>query len=134
MIKNSNLASKKAPKKQGSELKEPAENGNDLSRKELLKFLKGHKDPSEKNSKERRVLLLILDFFTCSVLQFFINTWFLLRRNILNGRWRKDLFAQIPSVKTEIITGIGGFAVMEGYLLKVLTPRSGDTTAARKRY
>ena len=65
VIKNSNLASKKASKKQDSELKEPAENGNDLSRKESLKCLKGHKDPSEKNSKEQRVLLqpIILDFF-----------------------------------------------------------------------
>ncbi|XP_027341484.1 DDT domain-containing protein DDB_G0282237-like [Abrus precatorius] len=53
-IKHSNPASKKSPKKLNSELKEPTENGKELSRKELLKQLKGDKDPSEKNNKEQR--------------------------------------------------------------------------------
>ncbi|XP_061369900.1 uncharacterized protein LOC133312677 [Gastrolobium bilobum] len=53
-IKHSNPASKKASKKLKSELKEPTENGKELSRKELMKQLKGDKDPPEKNSKEQR--------------------------------------------------------------------------------
>lgn len=57
-IKHSNPALKKTPKKLDSELKEPAENGKVLSRKELPKQSRGDKDPLEKNSKEQRVLLL----------------------------------------------------------------------------
>ncbi|TKY60491.1 vacuolar cation/proton exchanger 5 [Spatholobus suberectus] len=53
-IKHLNPASKKTPKKLNSELKEPMENGKELSRKESPKQLKGDKDPSEKNSKEQR--------------------------------------------------------------------------------
>ena len=60
MIKHSNPASKKTPKKLNSEPKEPAENGKELSRKEVLKPLKGDKDTSEKNSKEQRVLPISL--------------------------------------------------------------------------
>lgn len=53
-IKHLNPASKKTPKKLNSELKEPMENGKELSRKESLKQLKADKDPSEKNSIEQR--------------------------------------------------------------------------------
>ncbi|RDX89935.1 DDT domain-containing protein, partial [Mucuna pruriens] len=53
-IKHLNSASKKTPKKLNSELKEPMENGKELSRKESPKQLKADKDPSEKNSKEQR--------------------------------------------------------------------------------
>lgn len=56
------------------------------------------------------------------------------RVNILIGRWRNGEFVQVPWVRTDIIIGIGGFTVMGGYLLKVLTPRSGDSTVAKKRY
>ncbi|XP_020226250.1 DDT domain-containing protein DDB_G0282237 [Cajanus cajan] len=53
-INHLNTASKKTPKKQNSELKEPMENGKELSRKESPKQLKGDKNPSEKNSEEQR--------------------------------------------------------------------------------
>jgi hypothetical protein len=46
-VKRSSPASKKTPKNLDPELKEPAENGKELSRK----------DPSEKNSIEQRVIL-----------------------------------------------------------------------------
>ena len=52
----------------------------------------------------------------------------------MNGRWRNAIYAQAPWVETEIIIGTGGFDVMGEYLLRVLTPSSGDTIVARKRY
>ncbi|KAG4998887.1 hypothetical protein JHK87_019959 [Glycine soja] len=53
-IKHLNPAPKKTLKKLNSELKEPTENGKELSRKESPKQLKADKDSSEKNSKEQR--------------------------------------------------------------------------------
>lgn len=52
----------------------------------------------------------------------------------MSGRWRNALCGPAPWAETEIIIGTGGFDVMEEYLLRVLTPSSGDTTVARKRY
>ncbi|KAL5188652.1 Bromodomain adjacent to zinc finger domain protein 1A [Glycine soja] len=53
-IKHLNSAPKKTLKKLNSELKEPTENGKELSRKESPKQLKADKDSSEKNSDEQR--------------------------------------------------------------------------------
>lgn len=52
----------------------------------------------------------------------------------MSGRWRRDLYAPIPWVKTEIITDIGGSSEMVECLLRVLILSSGDTIVARKRY
>lgn len=52
----------------------------------------------------------------------------------MSGRWRSDLYALIPWVKTDFIIDIGGSSVMVEYLLRVLIPSSGDTIVARKRY
>lgn len=52
----------------------------------------------------------------------------------MSGRWKNVLYAPAPWVKINITTGIGGLGVMGGYLWRVLTQSSGDTTVARKRY
>lgn len=52
----------------------------------------------------------------------------------MNKRWRNEGYAPTPWAETDFITGIGGFDMMGGYFLRVLTPRSGDATVARKRY
>ncbi|KAI5383965.1 uncharacterized protein LOC127105514 [Lathyrus oleraceus] len=53
-IKHSSPASEKTPKNLDSELKEPPENGKEVSKKKSSKQLKAVKDSSEKNSIERR--------------------------------------------------------------------------------
>ncbi|KAF7840185.1 DDT domain-containing protein [Senna tora] len=54
MINHSNHVSKKTLKNLSLELKEPAENGKESSRKDLQKQLKSEKDPSVKNNIEQR--------------------------------------------------------------------------------
>lgn len=73
-------------------------------------------------------------FCVCFCVIPFYEKSLLNRENIMSGRWRSDLYAPIPWVKTEIITDIGGSSEMVEYLLRVLIPSSGDTIVARKRY
>lgn len=65
---------------------------------------------------------------------FIFSCHFYVRGNFMNEKWRNEWYTETPWAKTNFITGIGGFIVMGEYLLRVLTPRSGDTTVARKRY
>lgn len=56
------------------------------------------------------------------------------RKNFLKGRSRRDLYALVHWVKTEIIAGIGFFGVMGGYLLRILNTHSGVIIKPQKRY
>jgi len=52
----------------------------------------------------------------------------------LKRKWRSESFAPTLWAKTEIIIDIGFSDVMDGYLLRVLTPVNGAIIIAKRRY
>ncbi|KAJ8442237.1 hypothetical protein Cgig2_005177 [Carnegiea gigantea] len=53
-------------------------------------------------------------------------------KNFLKRKWRSESFARILWAKTEIIIDIGFSDVMDGYLLRILTPINGAIIVAKK--